>query len=280
MLVIRTPFRKVQGENMNKEFKIDYIQFSAERLPLWLVNENEDFRKKSNMAFYTHRTRFLNGAVMYEGNPNTDKKLFVLSGSVCDHFKVSPAWLKSIIDDDGTVSRIDFAMTTDLNILDLLQRDHKSIQSKMFTDVKIISDAEYTPQTIYCGDMKKRAKKGIVRAYDKGLQLGVDLAMYRIELELRQKHANIASKRYAHGESIPSIMNTKFKIDREWYMDIFGNDESTMRFADRGEDEIPEIDRKMLWLESQVIPSIQYVIDYDKEHGTDNFARLYRKLVI
>jgi len=265
---------------MNKEFKIDYIQFSAIRLPRWLTEEQEDFRKRSNMPFYTHRTRFLNGAVMYEGNPNTDKKLFVLSGAVCDRLNVNKEWVKSMLDDEGTVSRIDLAMTTDINILEPLQKDNKSIQSKMFSDMKIISDADYTPQTIYCGDMSKRGKKGIVRAYDKGLQLGVDISMFRIEVELRQKHAQISSKRYAHGESIPSIMNSKFKVDREWYTDIFGNDESTMRFADRGEEDIPEIDRKMLWLENQVIPSIQYVIDYDKEHGTNNFQRLYNKLVI
>jgi len=265
---------------MNKEFKIDYIQFSAERVPKWLLSEQTDFRKKSNMQFYTHRTKFLNGAVMYEGNPNTSKKLFVLSGSVCDKVKITPGWVKSLIDDDGTVSRIDFAMTTDENILVPLQEDNKSIQSKMFYDMKIISDADYTPQTIYCGDMSKRGKKGIVRAYDKGLQLGIDISMFRIELELRKKHAKISSKRYASGETIPSIMNSKFKVDREWYMDIFGSDESTMRFADRGEEELSEIERKMIWLEKQVLPSIQYVIDYDKQNGTSNFERLYRKLII
>jgi len=265
---------------MNKQFKIDYIQFSMDGLPQWLLKEQSDYQKKSNLRFYSHQTRYANGALMYEGNPNTDKRLYVLSGASCEHLKVDREWVKSVIDDDGTVSRIDFAMTTDVNILPLLQKDHKSIQSRMFVDMKIISDAEYTPQTIYCGDMSRRGKKGILRAYDKGLQLGVDLPMYRIELELRRKHAEISSKRYAHGETIPAIMNSKFKIDRAWYMDIFGSDESTMRFPDTSELDMSEIERKMLWLEKQVMPSIQFVIDYDKEHGTSNFQRLYRMLNI
>lgn len=277
-MVIRTPFSYFQGDYMNKEFKVDYIQFSTLRKPPWLIDSFVDFRKKSNKQFYTHMTRYTNGAVLYEGNPNTDKGLFVLSGSVCDKLPITPAWMQWHIDNDATISRIDLAMTTDTNVLALLQADNGAIQSHMFTEGKIISDIEYTPETIYFGDMKKRAKKGIVRAYDKGLQLGLDLSMYRIEVELRQKHAQIASKRYAHGESIPNIMNAKFKVLRPWYEDIFGDNESTMRFADRGEDQIPEIDRKMLWLENQVLPSLQYVIDYDRQNGTNNFSRLIDKL--
>jgi len=263
----------------NKEFKIDYLQFSSERFPIWMINESTEFYKRSSKPFYTHETKFANGAMMYTGNPKTDKHLYVLSGSVCKKLSITADWMQSLVKDNGIISRIDFAMTTDTNVLKLLQRDRKHIVSEMYNDMKIISDGDYTPQTIYCGDMgKARKKKGILRAYDKGLQLGIDLKMYRIELELRQNHATIASKRYASNESIPSIMNAKFKVNKSWYHDYFGNDESTMRFTDTPIDPIPEIERKMYWLESQVLPSLQYVIDYDRDNGTSNFSRLISQL--
>jgi len=259
---------------INKEFRIDYLQFSTDVMPSWAIDNVVDFYKKSNKQFYKTMTRFSDGALMYAGNPNTEKRLFVLSGSVCDKKQITPEWLKSlIVESAGTVSRIDLAMTTDVNILPMIQKEHRSIISNMFNTVKIISDADYTPQTIYCGDMGKRGKKGIVRAYDKGLQLGLDIQMYRIEYEARGKHADISAKRYANGQSIPSIMNSKFKIDRKWYMDIFGNDESTIRFPS-APDETPEIERKMSWLANQVMPSLQYVVDYDLQNGTQNFKAL------
>lgn len=264
---------------INKEFKIDYLQFSAERTPQWLANAQEDIRKRSNKQFYTHMTKYLNGAVSYEGNVNTDKKLFVLSGAVCSRIGITPEWVKSLIDDDGIVSRIDLCMTCDDNILTKIQRDHKHIMSEMYNKIQIISDVEYTPQTIYIGDFEKRKTKGIVRAYDKGLQMKIEgVSMYRIEVELKQKHAKIAAKRYAHGEAIPSLMNGKFRIERKWYDDIFGNDISTMRFNDVSKLPVQEIDRKMAWLESQVVPSLKYVIDYDKENGTHNFKLLMKRL--
>jgi len=259
---------------IDKEFKVDYLQFSANRLPHWLVHGPDDFRTRSNKLFYTHMTRYANGAMMYEGNPNTDKKLFVLSGSVCDKLQITPVWMQSMLQDNGTVSRIDLAVTTNVNVVNLIQRDNKYIETKLYNKIQIISDVDYTPQTLYCGDLKKRGEHGVVRAYDKAFQLGIDLPMYRLEVEMKRKHATISAKRYGAGETIPAIMSAKFRIDRAWYHDIFGDDISTMRFMDRAPESISEIERKMLWLESQVLPSLQYVIDYDNANGTHNWSRL------
>lgn len=226
-------------------------------------------------------TKYDNGSVMFEGNPNSDKKLFVLSGQACTKLQVNDRddWLMSLLNCNATISRIDLAMTTDVVILEKFVSDYEKIVSKQFQSMKVISDHEYTPQTIYCGDMSKRGKNGIVRAYDKALQLNISGIMQRVEIELKRKDAHIASKRLAIGESIQSVMNSKFRIDSEWYQELFGNDVSTVRFPTEMTEEMPEIERKMLWLESQVLPSLQYVIDYDKANGTSNFARILDKLI-
>jgi DNA relaxase NicK len=212
---------------------------------------------------------------MYEGNVNTEKSLFVLSGTVCDRIGVDSKWLSSLLSDNATVSRLDLCVTTDVNILKKVQSDREKIESELYREMKIISDAEYTPQTIYIGDMQKRKKKGIVRFYDKALQLGLDeLDMFRYEIEMKQKHAQIGAKRLASGESIPSVMNSKFRVNAQWYEELMGSEISTKRFDYEEEEEEEEIIKKMAWLERQVLPSIQYVIDYDRDNGTENFKRL------
>ena len=267
---------------MDKQFKIDYLQFSTYTRPNWLVSHQDDYKKRSNKAFYTHMTNYANGAVVYEGNANSEKKLVVMSGSVCAKFNMDRQWMQSLVSTRETlVSRIDLCVTVSNNILDLIQKDHRSIQSKLYNKIQIISDADYTPQTIYVGDFANRKKKGIVRAYDKALQLGLgDLSMYRLEVELKQKHAKIASKRLAMGQSIPSIMQSKFKIDRPWFNDIFGDEISTMRFNDTKDDNVSEIVKKMAWIEKQVMPSLKYISDYDKKNGTKNMDRILSQLNI
>jgi len=262
----------------NKDFRIDYIQFGCHRYPHFLIGSIDDYRKRSNKAFYDRMTIFANGVIMYEGNVNTDKKLFVMSGKVCEEQNVDRAWVESLIFDGGIVSRLDLAMTTDVNILTLIQRDHEYAISQRYTKYQVIADIDYTPQTIYVGDFKSRKRKGIYRAYDKGLQLGLDVPMYRMELELKQKDAHIASRRYASGDTIPSIMSSKYRIDRDWYKDLFGDDIATMRFATLSDPGQRHIDNKMDWLERQVIPSLQYVIDYDHASGEKNFERLINLL--
>jgi len=264
---------------MQVEFKVDYLQFSANRKPAWLLNSIDDYQTKSNKPFYTHMTRYANGAVQYSGNPNTDKHLFVLSGTVCSSLGVSkPIWLQSLINDHATVSRIDLCCTVDEKILDKVLASNEKIVSGRYSEIKVISDQHYTPETIYIGDMKKRAKKGIVRCYDKAYQLGIDDIMDRIEIECKRSDAHLATKRLASGEQMQAVMNSRFRIEDDWYREIFGNDVSTKRFDYPDDTPMREIDRKMLWLEKQVIPTLQYVIDYDKESGTSNFARLLDKL--
>lgn len=264
---------------MNKEFKIDYLQFSSHRMPSWLINSIDDFKTRSNISFYRVMTKFANGAVMYEDNPNTDKRLFVLSGKVCERLEIGKLEkLKSLVDDHAKISRVDLCCTVDIPILKKIIESKDKIESKKFTDIKIIADSEYTPETIYIGDMKHRAKKGIVRAYDKALQLNLDMCLNRVEVELRKDDANIATKRVAYGEPISDVMNSKFRIDTEWYQEIFGDGISTKRFAIDDTVELTEIQRKMAWLEKQVAPTLQYVLDYDKANGTHNFERLINGL--
>lgn len=261
------------------EFKIDYIQFSGRAKVKASLVSGHGFDFKSNNRFYGSMRKYENGLVVYSGNPNTDKQLFVLSGKACDAIGVRPDTLDRFEQFEPEYSRIDLAMTTDRDVLTKIMKDKDKVKSKMFPDGMVIADLEYTPQTIYFGDLKKRARKGIVRCYDKGLQLGLSEMWHRIEIEYRQKHAKTAVKRILNGSSIQSVMNSKWMIEADWYTEMMGDEVSTTRFTqDEHESELTDIERKMLWIEKQVLPSLQYIIDYDRANGTNNFSQIISKL--
>lgn len=265
---------------MNVEFKIDWIQFTA--LPTMpIVNRfwHEGESTKSFMPFYKKMKIWDDILSLHYDNPVSPRVLIVATGKACAKIGIDHEFCARIIKEQATVSRIDLCLTTDFNFLPLIPQSVDKIESHMFRDIKIISDERYTPQTIYIGDFEKRGKNGIVRAYDKGLQLGLpELNQFRLEYESKRKHADITAKRLASGETIADCMNAKFRIDSQWYVDMLGNGMSTKRFDTVDSDTVSEIQKKMLWIEKQVIPSLQYVLDYDKINGTNNFESIINKL--
>jgi len=278
-VVIRDPFIFWMYAMTNIDFTIDYLQYTSIEMPRYKPLDNVERWQKSYMKMYQKMMICENGTHLHVGNPNSDRTLVLMSGNACKKIGVDNHFLANILDKECNVTRLDLAMTTDKNILPYIMDSHEQIESALWQGVKVIADAQYTPQTIYIGDMSKRGKKGIVRAYDKGLQLGLDIEMYRIETELRKKHSKISAKRLATGDTIPSVMNSKFYIDATWYADFLGTSVSTSRFRDiEKQDDDRPIDKKMSWLMKSVVPSLQYVLDYDKANGTHNFEAIINSL--
>lgn len=260
------------------DFKIDYAQFSFNARVVMPVASFEEVRKKSNLPFYKVMTRYQTGVVVYEGNPNSDKKLAVCSGAVCDLLNIGKGFIEESRNWQATYSRLDIAMTTDQDILQKVWNDRKHVVSQKFSDCKQIMSVEESPETIIFGDMSKRSKKGMVRCYDKALQLGLaGVTLHRIEVENRRNDAEIAAKRIERGAPLASVMNSKFRIDRKWYRDLMTSEVATQRFVTE-KVEISEIEKKMAWLHKQVVPSLQWVIEYDRIHGTANFKSLIDRL--
>jgi len=263
------------------DFRIDYIQFSSNLRVIASVEGWDSVAQKSNMRFYDRMTTYENGLRVYTGNPNTEKRLFVVDGKTCERLKINHETCDKIVNEwDSTVSRIDLALTTDKEILKKIMRDKGKIESKLWNDIKVLADGELSLETIYIGNMKDRGRKGIVRCYDKAVQLGLEagIIMQRIEIELKQKHAQTATRRLATGKSIQSVMNAKFKIDAKWYRDIFSDDIALGRFVIHKESGLTDIQRKMLWLMKQVVPSMAYVVEYDVQNGTKNFELLMQEI--
>lgn len=264
------------------DFRIDYIQFSSNLRVIAPIENFDNVAKKSNIRFYDRMTQYDSGLRVYTGNPNTEKRLFVVDGATCERLNINNNTCHRIVNEwQSTVSRIDLAMTIDEDILPKIMADKSMIESDLWSGIKVIADEELSPETIYIGDMKKRGRKGIVRCYNKAIQLGkeADVIMQRIEVELRQKHAQTATQRIGNGASIPSVMNAKFRISTEWYQDIFSKDVATDRFKINDDNAKTEIQKKMVWLMRQVAPSLAYVLEYDKSHDTKNFVLLMERVL-
>lgn len=231
------------------------------------------------MRFYQSMTRYQNGVVIYDGNPNTEKRLAVMSGKTCDNLNVGKGFIEASREWGATYSRLDLALTTDTDILTKIKESHKHVVSEKFQTGKQISDFEDIPQTLIFGDMNKRSKKGMVRCYDKALQMGLEgVTLHRIEVENRRNDAELASKRIEHGDSIASVMNSRWRIDTDWYKELMSDDIAKTRFKTDEADHLTEIQRKMAWIHKQVVPSLKYVLAYDEEHGTDNFLSIVKQL--
>lgn len=262
------------------DFNIDYLQFSSDVRITGKLMDADSHNKASTMRFYKRMTIYENGVRRYVGNANTEKALVVLDGKTCKRLGVDSKLLGRVLGDwSGTVSRIDLAMTIDEKIIEKFMGDKEHVVSELWEEMKGIVDSEKNLETVYVGDMKKRGKKGIVRCYDKAIELGLEnCIMNRIEIELKSKHAQVSARRIAKGASIQSVMNSKFKIDRQWYRDIFSDDVATERFPHVETYETTEIQKKMAWLIKQVVPSLRYVKEYDQEHSTQNWELLMKEV--
>jgi len=279
-VVIRTPFSTWGRHKKMIDFNIDYLQFSSNVSIIAALQSEDSHNKTSNMRFYKRMTVYENGVRKYVGNTNTGKALIVLDGKTCAKLGVDKNVLTDVLGAwQGTVSRIDLAMTIDKEIIEQFMADKEFHVSTLWQTTKAIVDENKKVQTVYVGDMKNRGRKGIVRCYDKAAELGLeDCILNRVEIELKHKHAQISSQRIARGASIQSVMNSKFKIAKKWYSDIFSEDVATERFPHVEQFETTEIQKKMAWLMQQVVPSLRFVKEHDQKNGTKNWQLLMKEV--
>lgn len=266
---------------MRKDVRVDYLQFSSELKPAQLFAYQRLQTDKSPNKFYKLQMTYEHGLRVLTGNPNSEKFLYILSGQTCDDINITPQLMTQILNENSNISRIDFAVTVDINIIDHIWQNREKTVTEMYKEPLRLERGIENPntETIYFGEQKRRGKKGIVRVYDKGIESGIGGLWHRIELECKRKHAQVSAKRYAIGERIESIMNAKFRIDTELYKSIMSDEVSICRIKlEKHTTQDTEIERKMSWLMRQVKPTLQYVIDYDKQNGTNNFAMILDSL--
>lgn len=258
---------------MKTEAIIDYLQYTAVEIPDWLGEI--PYISKSPLAFYQACYEFPCGTRVFQGNANSELVLVQLPGKACEQHKVMchPQRFQAVFDEQSKFSRVDFAVTVEgleplFWFYEAMKKD--VIVSKRFEGdaPKAVTDRFGNPETIYIGDLKKRGRKGVFRAYNKGLELGIDKLLTRFELEVRKKSAQVAMRRILLGVSIPKIITDVIDMPGiEWWKDIMGAKGGDLPVYHPPEKPDP-IARRWHWLIKQVAPALGRLIAINDQHKT------------
>ena len=271
---------------MTIERFLDYIQFTAN------IAEEEcrssAYEPCYPIQFYQRGYRDENSTRIYYGNTkNPSLALVVMSGKALQAYRDDSykdqdilAWC---IERNAKFSRLDLAVTEwavdgkkIVQVKDIQEWFRSGLVTsplakwggKMIEGVKV--GLENTQETFYIGDPKKRAKRGIFRAYDKGVEM--DLEPYlgtRLELELKRDKAHSNALRIAKTGDISGNFRASFDINHSEFDRIMQAEAVTIvRGKGKPKQELEdEMKKKWDWLIEQVAPALKSAIQKDKELG-------------
>ena len=266
------------------EFKVDYMQYTT-KLPPANKEYGKHVLKKSFMSNYKVMRVLPSGMTSHHGHNKSDKWLNVATGGVCDKIPNQLTFIQNILNSGAEFSRIDFCCTVQdgLSVDGFREWCQQGKVSGVLADSgikSIVNDSSKASETTYVGDLKKRAKKGIFRAYDKAIELNLDdFKLTRFELEERKKRAQITAKRYADGMMIGDIIQQRVNVDVDEWRDIMGaKSEVLKRYAPEEKEE--EIDNTWHWLIQTCAKTLGEKIAEDMYNGLgDGNLDLFNKMV-
>ena len=258
------------------ERAVDYLQASS------LLSESavimKGFRPLPPVRFYKRGYLHPNGFRLYFGNPNSNKAMLIASGEVMQSLRNDQRLDAEIIDwvltTGGEISRLDLAVTEfieeELCTLSDVENWHSEglISSPLLSGgLKEISRIREgglrEKETLYIGDIKKRGKKGIFRAYDKGIELGIGSEIVtRIELELKREKAHNTAVRIAETNDISGNFRASFDVRSKDFERLMDADAVRVH---RGKNQVKdaeneEIARRWDWLLNQVAPALKRAV--------------------
>jgi len=262
---------------------LDYIQVSV----LKPEGHCQAMDTITPLRFYNRGYRDNAGVRYYYGNQNAKAKkaLVVASGEALENLHsvgLTDEYICGMyLEQSGSFSRLDLAVTewieTELVTLwdvenwfkyGLIESEFCSYGCKEISEVS--PNGEKALETLYIGDLQKRGKRGIFRAYDKGFEL--DLGKYlgtRLELELRSKKAHSIAENIAYRNDFSGSFRQHFNV----YADNFDRlmdapiTEPIKRMRGIAKPKELDMDKRWKWLMEQVAPAVKDAIAYDEKVG-------------
>jgi len=265
------------------ERAIDYLQAS-----LWLSEHEvimKGFKPLHPIQFYKRGYQHPDGFRLYFGNPNSKDALVVASGEAMESMRASGRLdaeiLEWVLSSGGKVSRLDLAVTEYIEDDLVLVKDVEKwfvsqlIESPLVAgglkEISSVSTSQGTTlETLYIGDISHRGKRGIFRAYDKGVDLGIGSEIAtRIELEIKREKAHNAATRIAESNDIAGNFRAYFNVRADDFNRLMDADAVAIH---RGKNQVKEaedeeIARRWDWLLSQVAPTLKRAIETDRKNG-------------
>jgi DNA relaxase NicK len=247
---------------------------------------SNQFSPVSPVQFYNRGYRDKYGIRYYFSNNVKNKRAFVVaSGETMENLRSLRndyeiiAWA---LDAGAKFSRLDLAVTQWNTFDGLVQLEdietwcvNGLIQSNLLEggikEISSINDKNrLVKETLYIGDMQKRAKRGIFRAYDKGIELNIGEYMAtRLELELKRDKAHSTALRLAQTNDIAGNFRAYFNVrhdDFDRLMDAGAVSTKRGKAKVRVE-EREEMKKRWDWLINQVAPAMKSAIAHDRLMG-------------
>lgn len=263
------------------ERSVDYLQMNVHLPETYLLRDG--VRPVPAIKFYKRGFVDEIGVRYYYGNPKSPKALIVLPGQALEAARGRGISDADILDRYLTMgakcTRIDLAVT------DYIEDDLCTVEDvkswvKMGQVVsswdghgaislsKMTDDKSDRLETFYVGDMARRGKSGIFRAYDKGIQSGLSAEIItRLEVELRGDKANNTAKRLAQTNDISGNFRTSFESTSPAFERLMLAP-AVIPVRGKGQGKI-ELEDKMAkrwdWLIEQVAPALHEAVEYDRK---------------
>lgn len=233
--------------------------------------------------FYPRSYRDEHGTTYSFGNPKSHKCFVQMTGNPLEVMRSKGITdyeiITSLLKKEATISRLDMAMTQYIDDDLITIEDVKSwwkegkIESNLTSGgAMFISSFDdengERPETFYVGEMKKRSKKGLFRAYNKGIQLNIgDYLITRLEYEDRGEKAHKSAERLAQGHDIGSVFRSRFDVKDDRFQALCDAPPIDIsRGQGRVKTEAEEkLDNRWAWLMSQVAPAIRNLMYETKD---------------
>jgi len=202
-------------------------------------------------------------------------------GSLRNDYYLDAEILDWVLSKDAKVSRLDLAVTDWIDTEFVSVEDvqcwyNGGLVESCLTDggaKKITSlrqGAAEEIETLYIGDISKRGRRGIFRAYDKGIELGIGSEIVtRIELELKAKNAHSVAKRIAETNDIAGNFRTKIEVKSRDFRRLMDSDGVKVQ---RGKNQVKRdaedaLNARWDWLINQVAPALKQAVLDEKSLG-------------
>jgi len=265
---------------------MDYLQFSA------LFVEQIMIEKKWEVVpaprFYKRGYKDAWGFRYYFGNPNTGKCLVVGAGQALallrDSGKTDAEILQYAIEQEAVFSRIDLSVTEWISENFVTVDDVENWYQKGLVESSLLRhggkmfngyDEELGRQseTFYIGNLKKRAEYGLFRAYDKGIEFGIEKYLVtRLEYEDRGEKAHNTALRLAQTNDIAGNFRARFDVKHKEFNRLMDAEAVVVKRGlgkEKREDE-EKMDARWQWLMTQVAPALNEARKWDLENKQES----------
>lgn len=286
---------------MVSEFNIDYLVYNTPKINPAVFALGELQPSGGNYKY--KRVCMRSGAIIQHGNKKTDLFHVILGGTAISKLDIPVSTLiESEIEGGSTFSRIDLCCTQYIDeqglilpseIMELYRQNRivstwsnygcKALVNASIPSEHRVLDLPEHAETVYVGSWDRRAKHGIFRGYDKGVQLNIEpYLITRFECEIKRQSAQSVVKSLVAGDSIQACFRAKFDVlEHSQWDDMFSSMPPSDLMTGKAKsdivtDEDIKIAKRWAWLIEQVAPSLGRAMAHDAHYtGTHENYHLF-----